>query len=758
MRNRLVLGLLTTALSAVFVIYATERLAGQRSGSPEEDLLAKVKKHPLAKLGPWLINLSEEYQEFARLSGGRDRSAFKSRNPVLTVRNGTVAIEGVVNDPAAFKRTLAAIGATNIHGGGILFSARVPVDSLERLANDPALRSAEPVLVMKRALQVPVISQGVGSLFGLDGRDHPEIDGRGVRIGVLSDSFGCEPPPFNPGAPTSTVAADKANDELPSDVVVAADSCPGNADEGRAMLQLAHDVAPGATGAFHTAFEGSFDFACGIMELGGIDTSGATNACGEFGVPYSPLTGGDVSNVIVDDVIYFAEPMFMPGAIAQAADTVSQAGVPYFSSAGNQARASYESRYREIVDNGNFGRNLNRGTAPGPNALRVHDFGGGDTAQTISMIQSGGSSVVILSFQWDQPHFTSTAFGTLLNGGTIQDALKAPAATTDMDVLFYDDHGILVPLCPPGVAVGITCQITGTNNLVTGNAVDIAALIFTGPAPVGRFQLRITRSGGSADVSRVKYVRFQETGDTTVDEFDTRSGTAYGHANAQGAASVGAAAWYATVEWKDNPADPFGLFRNPDGSPRCNPACAEDFSSAGNIPIFFNNLGSRLAAPFVRQNPWVTGPDGGNTSFAFGDSSFDDDDGDGFNNPYSAFLTPLDPDPASEYPNFFGTSASAPHIAAVAALMLQKNPGLTPDDVYNILKNTAEDMKFRFTNRSTPTGPVTDVYLIEDPDPAGFDYDTGWGFVNGEDALNAVPAAASSNTATTGGRTTNRKR
>src|SRR4030095_5066454 len=165
------------------------------------------------------------------------------------------------------------------------------------------------------------------------------------------------------------------------------DSCPGNADEGRAMLQIVHDVAPGATGAFHTAFEGSFDFACGIMELGGIDTDGAKAACGIFGIPHSPLTGTEVSNVIVDDVIYFAEPMFMPGAIAQGADTVSAAGIPYFSSAGNQARASYESEYREIVDNGNFGKNLKRGIAPGPNAIRVHDFGAGDTAQTISMIQ-----------------------------------------------------------------------------------------------------------------------------------------------------------------------------------------------------------------------------------------------------------------------------------------------------------------------------------------------------------------------------------
>jgi hypothetical protein len=756
MRHKLLLGLLTATLFGMFAVSGTVRLAGQRRASPEEELLANVKQHPLAKLGPWLINLYEEYQAFARSSGGQGRSAFKSRNPALNVRDGEVAIEGVVNDPVAFKRTLAEIGATNIHGGGILFSARVPVDSLERLAQDPALRSAEPVMATRRALPAPVISQDVGSLFGLDGRDHPEIDGRGVRIGVLSDSFGCEPPPFEPGAPASSVAADKANDEIPSDVVVAADLCPGNADEGRAMLQLVHDVAPGATGAFHTAFAGSVDFACGIMELAGIDTPGAESACGAFGIPYSPLTGNDVSDVLVDDVIYFAEPMFMPGAIAQAADTASAAGIPYFSSAGNQARASYESEYREIRDNGNFGRNLNRGAAPGPNAIRVHDFGGGDTAQTISMIQDGGSSSVLLSLQWDQPHFTSTAFATLLNGGTIPDALRAPAATTDMDLLFYDDKGILVPLCPPGVAVGMTCQLTGANNLVTGNAVDVVGLFFTGPKPVGQFQLRIIRSGGAAAVSRVKYVRFQFTGDTTADEFDTRSGTAYGHANAQGAASIGAAAWYATVAWKDNPADPFGLFRNADGSPRCNPACAEDFSSAGNIPIFFNSLGSRLAAPFVRQNPWVTGPDGGNTTFAFGDSSFDDDDGDGFNNPYSTFLTPLDPDPASEYPNFFGTSASAPNVAAVAALMLQKNPGLTPADVYNILKNTAADMRLRFTNRSTPAGPVTDVFPIEDPDPAGFDYDTGWGFVNGEAAINAVPAAASI-TATRVSRTTGRK-
>ncbi len=83
-------------------------------------------------------------------------------------------------------------------------------------------------------------------------------------------------------------------------------ACPGT-DEGRAMLQIVHDVAPGASLAFNTAFLGTANFAQGIVNLA---NSG--------------------SKVIVDDVIYFAEPMFQDGIIAQAVDTVKGNGVAYF--------------------------------------------------------------------------------------------------------------------------------------------------------------------------------------------------------------------------------------------------------------------------------------------------------------------------------------------------------------------------------------------------------------------------------------------
>ncbi len=259
--------------------------------TPEQALLDSIKQGPLAKLGPWLINLHEEYQRYASSGKKKTPADFRSSDPLLQVRNGFVAIEGVANDPAALRLTLNAIGATQIRGR-LLFSAMVPVDQLARLGRDRALRSARPVMAKTRAmpLPIPVQGQGVVSLFG-QGGNASDLDGSGVRVGVLSDSYNCEPGPFLPGAPTSTVDEDQTNGELPADVVVADNgACPGT-DEGRAIMQIVHDIAPGAGLAFHTAFNGRFDFACGILELAGIDTPGAAAACGAVGVDYSPQSG-----------------------------------------------------------------------------------------------------------------------------------------------------------------------------------------------------------------------------------------------------------------------------------------------------------------------------------------------------------------------------------------------------------------------------------------------------------------------------------
>ncbi len=261
-----------------------------------------------------------------------------------------VGVDLYANDAAGLQRSLAQLGARNVKVHGPLVSAQVPVSALGQLAALPTLRFAIPALAKVRvASQGDVVSQGDVSLGSNTVRSTTGLDGSGVTVGVMSDSYQCNPPPFVPGAPTTTAAQDEASQDVPPGVEVLDNGpCPGS-DEGRGMVQLVHDVAPGAAQKFHTAFNSLVDFADGILELQ------------EAG-----------SDVIVDDVIYFAENMFSDGIIAQAADQAVARGAAYFSSAGNQARQSYESAYRETTVSINGGGNNNGNGAPF--VLPVHDF------------------------------------------------------------------------------------------------------------------------------------------------------------------------------------------------------------------------------------------------------------------------------------------------------------------------------------------------------------------------------------------------
>lgn len=165
----------------------------------------------------------------------------------------------------------------------------------------------------------------------------------------------------------------------------------------------------------------------------------------------------------------------------------------------------------------------------------------------------------------------------------------------------------------------------------------------------------------------IKYVLFNFEG--TLNEYATKNGTIYGHANAAGGLAVGASAYFETPE--------FGV----------DPAILEYYSSAGHTVVLFDENGT-FSTPQVRKKPEIVAIDGINTTF-FGT----DWEEDGF-------------------PNFFGTSAAAPHAAAVAALMLEINPLLSPDDIYSILKDTALDME-----------------------ESGFDYDSGYGLIQADLAV-----------------------
>jgi subtilisin-like proprotein convertase family protein/photosystem II stability/assembly factor-like uncharacterized protein len=84
----------------------------------------------------------------------------------------------------------------------------------------------------------------------------------------------------------------------------------------------------------------------------------------------------------------------------------------------------------------------------------------------------------------------------------------------------------------------------------------------------------------------------------------------------------------------------------------------EQFSSVGPSPFY---VGGYPNSPTVRQKPDVVGYDGVSTSLA-------------------------------SFSPFYGTSAAAPHVAAVAALVRSVNPTLTASQVRDIIRNTALDL------------------------------------------------------------------
>ena len=697
---------------AALSVMSSTALVSAAIAAPKPDdpaaILSAVKNGRHAKIGPWLSNLHEEYQQASRQGVGQ--KSFRGQNKALRVSNGMIFIDAYAHDSNAFTAALRQLGATNVLARGPLVSARVPVRALDDIAALASLRSARPVLATTDALPPPpVFSQGDVSLNADDARAGHGVDGTGITVGTLSDSFNCNPAPFQPGAPTTSFAEDLASGDLPGDTSILDNgACPGT-DEGRAMAQLIHDVAPGAAIKFHTAFNSELDFAEGVIELA---DAGA--------------------NVTADDVRYFAEPFFSDGMIAQAVDIVVGRGVPHFSSAGNQARQSYESDFRGVNVQVNTSGNLGGAAKV---VRRFHNFGTAQEPaflQPIAAVPSAGASFTIISFQWDQPHLTATTYARIKAG---QDPSLAVGAESDLDMVFFDVKGHALPICPANpnaVFGGHTCQFSGGAN-IGGDAVDVGALFYSGPPHVPQlFFVGFVLNGGP-DPGVVKYSWFNQQGSFVPQQFHTASGTSFGHSNARGNQAIGAAAWQATVPFSTSGEVPPNDTQTPaiDLSP-CNPACLNDFSSGGGIPIYLDKFGNRLAVPEVRGVPSVTGPDNGNTSFFTSDSSYDDDDGDGLNSPFSAFISGFDA-PADEYPNFSGTSASTPHVAGVAALMLEKAPGLTVEEIRQTLQETARPMTLRWSSaRPTITFPINET------GPGPYDFDSGFGLVDAAAALDAL--------------------
>lgn len=659
----------------------------------------------------------EQFAAPAAAARSAARSASPLINPVQFDDAGRALVKVTLDGRAPLATILQSLQSTpgveviasdkNYRAGVI--EAYVPTNSLVSVATQRGVLSVVP--------SSPFVTN-VGATDSQGVVQHrvdkiPGVDGSGITIGVMSDSY-------DTNAAPNSAAADIATGDLPgagnpfgnTEPVVVVQDSPGGTDEGRAMLQIVHDMAPKARLGFATANGGEVNFANNIRALAGFADAPNT-------VP------GFKADVIVDDIIYLNEPFFQDGIVAQAVDEVAAKGVSYFSSAGNRpATQAYDSKPRIVPGTSASWENTNldfSGVNPALYAGGFHDFAAGgdvDIAQTINF--NNRSTIV---FQWNEPYdpIPPTPVGpplaagvsTVPAGGTstftfpgtvgrvVEVFVDADNTTTGVpnpdltfslrdpngnEIQFVDAGGnpesltLELPLAGTYTVIVDSFQATqfgdylyrvqpvevveqvlsdynllfftpdgaffgaaAEQNRFTNRPIELATI-----APAQQLQVVIARANvpnakNKNVADRIRYVGF--SGVNPQEYFSYLDPVTFGHNSAQGAMGIAAYAFYA-------------------------PFVPEAFTSPGPSTIYFDKNNKRYRTPQIRQKPDMAAMDGANTTFFSSDSVVD----------------------ADTFPNFFGTSAAAPHAASIAVLVLDAagGPGsVSPTRMKKILQDSA---------------------------------------------------------------------
>jgi len=442
---------------------------------------------------------------------------------------------------------------------------RVNAAELANLANDAAVLKISSVIREAEMHDVGSKTSAGDRLLGVKAaRDQFGVNGAGKMVCVISDGV-------------AGVPASQASGDLPAAIEVCPQS-PGSGAEGTAMLEIVHDLAPGAGLGFCSANGG-------LLEAIQWSTQQAN--------------GGKGCDVIVDDIFNLVQPRFQISPEAEYINKdVKQKGITYVSSAGNGAQNNYRAYFRDA--------DYSRQTG----VAGFHDFGrvAGEESEVgfpIFIGPNGGSTVVL---QWSEPYGKATSdFAIKAILGNDQDI---NAADSPLTVDFESDQ--------VQNGTGFPVEIVSVTNKT-----DKVQLFFvtvnrkTGRNPV-EIGLRNNNNRGSAFAT----------------DFRNTTGSISGHKGAAGTIAVAAV----------------------DAS---NPGLNEiqEFSSRGDVLTYFDVDGNRRFR--FELKPDITATDGVEVT---GNGGFPK--------------------------TFFGTSASAPHVAAIAALVKNISPNA---NVASVLKLTADD-------------------------------------------------------------------
>ena len=238
---------------------------------------------------------------------------------------GSVAVDIRADVTPAVLARIRALGGTVVNSVPRYqtIRARLPLAALEPLATLEAVQFIRPadqpiiqgVLERSAGVRAAVVPDKVDTSEGdvahraNMARTTYGVDGTGIGIGVISDGV-------------ETLADQQATGDVPARVMVLPGQEGGSfslgcgrrssGTEGTAILEIVHDLAPGAELFFADGGGGSAQMAQNIEDL-----------C---------AAGADI---IVDDIGYLAASAFQDDVISQAISAAAANGCFYFSSAGN---------------------------------------------------------------------------------------------------------------------------------------------------------------------------------------------------------------------------------------------------------------------------------------------------------------------------------------------------------------------------------------------------------------------------------------
>ena len=474
---------------------------------------ASAAEHPLAhKVDARLIGALDALHANAT-TDAKAATDLKAAHPRSVARTANADQIAVRIDAPVTDALLAAIGAT---GATITTSApewdtTCVLATLSQIDALTAIGAIKTIMLQpkpRRRQQGIANNQGDSVMKSDQLRTQQNLTGAGQTIGVVSDSV-TDTSAVGKGtvtgvAPNAIVTNTKpqltngpgGTHDLPSSFQVVDFGPGGGADEGEGMMEVIHDVAPGAALAFASS--------------GNDQTS--------MGKNLSLLRTVGHCTITCDDIGFEDEPFFQDGPIAQAIAGNRAAGVAHFSAFGNDANQGVLTTFKPI----NPGVTSDDGMRP-PSGTCLHDWGNGIGA--FLPISIPGQDSISLILQWDQP-WSSFKLG--------------PGSNCDLDLYLCSAQSI-------SSVIMSSEQNQGTPGSPSGDAMEV--IDYQNPSNQAKtLYLAINHHGGSrvsstGTGSNVMRIVFDDNGAGALPTMNPAGGnsiSSYGHPTAVSCIGVGA--------------------------------------------------------------------------------------------------------------------------------------------------------------------------------------------------------------------------